>query len=195
MAFYTKSGDKGFTLLPGPDGSPPLRVRKDDPRLVALGEIDALNAALGLCATEADRVGHAAIAAHVRTVQEELFVVGSAVAAAAGGRKKAPLRLRSSSVARLEKNIDAISAALPELKNFILSGGCELAARLHAARAATRRTERALVAGVDLTSHAPRTQAAGAVVGRYVNRLSDFLFALARLANHDAGVEETVWKP
>jgi len=194
MALYTRTGDKGFTLLPGPDGAGPLRVRKDDARLTALGEVDELNAVIGLCAGEAVRAEHAVIRKALTTVQKELLRVGAVLAAVVGGRRS-EVRLRQTSVARLEKQMDAIGVELPELKHFVLPGGCELAARLHLARAISRRAERAAVTMMNLAGRAGRKDSPAAVVARYLNRLSDFLFALARLANRDAGLKDAAWKP
>ena len=194
MALYTRTGDKGFTLLPGPDGAGPLRVRKDDARLTALGEVDELTAAIGLCVCEAVRTEHAVIRKGLTTVQKELLRVGAVLAAVIGGRRP-EVRLRRTSVARLEKQMDTIAAELPELRHFVLPGGCELAARLHLARAIARRTERAVVTMMNLAGQAHRKDSPAAVVASYLNRLSDFLFTLARLANRDAGLEDAVWKP
>ena len=194
MALYTRSGDKGFTLLPGPDGGGSLRVRKDDARLTAMGEVDELNAAIGLCVCEAVRGEHAVIRKALTTIQKELLRVGAVLAAVIGGRKPG-VRLRQTSVTRLEKQMDAIWGELPELKHFVLPGGCELAARLHLARAIARRAERAVATMMNLAGRAGRGDSPTATVARYINRLSDFLFALARLANRDAGLEDAIWKP
>lgn len=194
MALYTRTGDKGFTLLPGPEGARPLRVRKDDARLAALGEVDELNAVIGLCVGEAVRAQHAVIRKALTNVQKELLRVGAVLAAVVAGRKP-EVRLRQTSVSRLEKQMDAIGRELPELKHFVLPGGCELAARLHLARAVARRAERTVVTMMNLAGRASKKDSPAAVVARYLNRLSDFMFALTRLANRDAGLGDAVWHP
>ncbi len=193
MALYTRTGDKGFTLLPGPDGEGPLRVRKDDPRLVALGEVDALNSAVGLAHAETVRVGNDRIRKFLATVQEDLLRVGAVLSGVIAGRRM-PVRLGQAAVTRLEKHIDAIWTELPELTHFILPSGCELACRLHMARVAGRQTERAIVTALNLADRSPAKDAPASVLVRYVNRLSDFLFALARLANRDAGIADRLWR-
>ena len=167
MKLYTKSGDGGFASLPGAGE----KARKDDPCFSAIGSLDELNAAVGFCLAEAGRAGDASVVDALEPVQAELFSVGAV--------PPAPL---DEAVARMEKHIDAICGELPELKDFILPGGCELACRLHLARTIARRAERAVVAALDLRNDEPH-EASGAL--RYLNRLSDLLFALARQANHN----------
>ena len=192
MALYTRTGDKGFTLLPGQEGQPPLRVRKDDARMAALGELDELNAAIGVCVVEALREDAEGIRKFLAGLQEDLLRLGAILVGVIGGGKVS-VRLGPSAVSRMEKHIDAICSELPELTHFIVPGGCELAARLHQARAVSRRAERAIVAALNLANHTGRKDSPQAVIGQYVNRLSDFLFALARLANHQAGVKDLLW--
>ena len=175
MKLYTKSGDGGFASLPGAGG----KARKDDPRFSAVGSLDELNAAIGFCLVEAGRAGDASVVDALEPVQAELFSVGAV-----------PPASLDEAVARIEKRIDAICGELPELKDFILPGGCELACRLHLARTIARRAERAVVAALNLRNDEPFDkahdgphEASGAL--RYLNRLSDLLFALARQANHD----------
>lgn len=177
---YTKTGDDGTTGLIGGG-----RVRKDDPRLECYGTIDELNAALGLAAVAAEGETLAAL----RQVQAELFVIGSHLATPEGSPKWAGLpALEPAAVERLERQIDAADAEMPPLRNFILPGGTDAAARLHLARTVCRRAERLLV-----------TFDAGKPVEpllvTYLNRLSDWLFVQARLANHRAGVTDVPWKP
>jgi cob(I)alamin adenosyltransferase len=203
MAIYSGSGDGGFARLPGPAGN----ARKDDARFAALGTIDELNATIGLCAAEARRTNRGPICQTLCGVQEDLLRLGAVFAAVSSGGE-APLRLGGGEVERMEKEIDRISAELPELTHFVLPGGCELAARLHAARTVARRAERAAVAALNPT--APGEPRAGARRGgagqdpggsqtlpvlTYLNRLSDLLFTLARLANHQAGEGDAVWTP
>jgi cob(I)alamin adenosyltransferase len=176
MKIYTKTGDDGTTGLIGGG-----RVRKSDPRLDAYGTIDELNALLGVAAAVAD----AELREPLHRVMDELFVVGSHLAAPAGKRAGLP-PLGESMSQRLEAEIDTAEAALPPLSQFILPGGCELAARLHVARTVCRRAERRLV---DL----PAEDVEPALVA-YVNRLSDWLFVQARIANRRAGMADVPWR-
>jgi cob(I)alamin adenosyltransferase len=181
MKIYTRTGDDGTTGLIGGD-----RVRKSDKRLACYGTVDELNAAIGLTAVTAGDVLRAAL----RPVQEELFVIGSHLAAPENdptAQKYLP-NLDAAMIDRLEMQIDQADAALPPLKTFILPGGCETAARLHVARTVCRRAERLLV---DFSMDRPVSN----VILIYLNRLSDWLFIQARLANRDAGVEDVAWKP
>jgi cob(I)alamin adenosyltransferase len=166
MKIYTKTGDDGSTGLVGG-----ARVNKDDPRIESLGAVDELNAACGLASVIADEK----LLAMLRAIQNELFNLGAQLAGS-------PDLLAERSIARLESEIDAADAILPPLKNFILPGGSELAARLHLARTICRRAERLLVA-------LPAPPAAI----KYLNRLSDWLFVHARLANHLSGIADIPW--
>jgi cob(I)alamin adenosyltransferase len=182
VKIYTKTGDRGETGLLGP-----LRVPKDHPRIAAYGEVDELNAAIGLALAEA-RPG--ALSRLLAQIQRDLFLVGTHLATLPGGRaRRAIVRpIRASDVARLERAIDGTTARLAPLANFILPGGTRLAAALHLARTVCRRAERAVVA----LSHAEPVPP-NAIV--YLNRLSDLLFVLARLANAEAGVGDVLWTP
>ena len=211
---YTRGGDRGYTQLPGGDGVPAQRVRKDSPELSALGGLDELNALLGLALAEAQRINHMRIGDSLRNVQEELLRVGAVLAAVESGAPPT-LELEAQTIRKMEREIDEVCADLPALKHFILPGGFELAARLHVARAVCRRTERAAVATLGpppatpetpadeagaatpphRPSHPPEPKAAGEMILTYLNRLSDLLFALARLANRDAGMNDKVWIP
>jgi cob(I)alamin adenosyltransferase len=183
MAIYTRGGDSGETGLG--DGS---RVGKGDPRIVAVGEVDELNAAVGLVRAagveeEADRL--------LERIQRELFDLGAdlarPVAVGEASAPRPPLRLDGAYTARLEAAIDAVDATLPPLRSFILPGGSEAAARLHLARAVCRRAERAVVGLIRASAQTTNPEC-----GRYLNRLADLLFVLARQA---AGGAETVWRP
>ena len=178
MALYTKNGDGGFASLPGEAN----RLRKDDARLAAIGELDELAAVVGFCMVEAGRTGEDPISEDLSTIQSELFLVGATLAA---GGKNAPAL--SCSLAAMENRIDAICDELSELKDFILPGGCELSCRLHLARTIARRAERAVVAALNPTDD---ERCSPPDVLRYLNRLGDLLFALARLANHNIGEAE-----
>lgn len=180
---YTRTGDDGTTGLV--DGS---RRAKHDLRLEAIGEVDELNSAVGFAALalEADR------SAALRRIQNDLFDLGADLATPlgdVGGADFNPsemvLRIVPAQPARLEVEIDVLNAALPPLTSFILPGGSEGAARVHLARAIARRAERAATA---LAAAEPVNPAALA----YLNRLSDYLFVLARAIN--AG-NDPLWVP
>ena len=180
---YTRTGDDGTTCLV--DGS---RRAKHDPRLEAIGEVDELNSAVGFAAlaVEADH------AATLRLIQNDLFDLGADLATPlgdVGGKDFTPspmvLRVVTAQPERLETEIDALNTALPPLTSFILPGGSEGAARVHLARAIARRAERAAVA---LAACEPVNPAALA----YLNRLSDYLFVLARGVNAGA---DPLWVP
>lgn len=179
MKIYTKTGDRGETGLF--DGT---RVLKSDPRVGAYGEVDELNAWLGLVrATGVD----AEVGTILETVQRDLFALGSTLADP-GHRiadRVTKVRLGAADVTRLEECIDTFQAELSPLRRFILAGGSQAGALLHLARTVCRRAERHIVAlgsdAVDETTLA------------YVNRLSDLLFVLARVVNHRARHGETEW--
>ena len=179
MKIYTKTGDDGTTGLIGGG-----RAAKSDARLAAYGTVDELNAHLGLAAVAAD----AALREPLHTVMDELFVVGSHLAAPPDKRANLP-PLPDTMAARLEAEIDAAEATVAPLHQFILPGGSELAARLHVARTVCRRAERLLVEliGADPSTAEPALLA-------YVNRLSDWLFVQARAANGRAGVADVPWR-
>ena len=180
MKIYTKTGDDGTTGLFGGG-----RVRKSDARIECYGTVDELNAALGVAKVAA---GEGSIGQAILRVQNELFVVGSHLSTPedSPSTRSLPL-LDEAMVARLEMEIDAAEAELPPLRNFILPGGAELGARLHLARTVCRRAERALV---DFSMDRP---VSGTIL-TYLNRLSDWLFVMARLANKRAGVDDILWE-
>lgn len=178
MKIYTRTGDDGTTGLIG--GS---RVRKCDARLDVYGTVDELNSLLGLAAVVADVEVREALHA----VQQELFVIGSHLASPDPPGSWLP-PLDEQIVARLEMQIDQWTERLPPLRNFILPGGDDCAARLHVARAVCRRAERL---AVDFSLDRP----VPALVLTYLNRLSDWLFVLARRANHLAGIDDIPWLP
>jgi cob(I)alamin adenosyltransferase len=176
MRLYTKQGDDGSTGLIGG-----TRVHKNDPRVDAYGEVDETNAAIGvvIAGCRDDEM-----VASLRQIQSEMFILGSQLAAAAEG--DAPVRIQEEHVAQLERWIDAASAESPPLRNFVLPGGSPTAAALHLARTVCRRAERAVVT-------LAQQQPVSPTVVIYLNRLSDLLFAWARLANHRAGVPDIPW--
>ena len=177
---YTRTGDDGTTGLV--DGS---RVAKNAPRMAAIGEVDEANSALGFAIIAL--TGEAK--ADCERLQNDLFDLGADLATP--GDDFAPsemvLRIADGQVEWLEARIDALNSTLEPLKSFILPGGSEAAARVHIARAAVRRAERAMVA---LAGEKPVNPAALA----FVNRLSDYLFVLARAVNAD-GPGDVLWRP
>ena len=178
MKIYTRTGDEGETSLF--DGT---RVRKDDARVDAYGDVDELNAWLGLARsslrdTDLDEA--------LTQIQRDLFAVGAELADPA---EKIAARITKAvvtdaDVRRLEQLIDRLDEELDPLRRFILAGGAPVGAALHVARAVCRRAERRII------SLQPRP---GATLLRYINRLSDLLFVLARVVNKRAGVAETEW--
>lgn len=176
MKIYTKKGDDGSTGLLGG-----ARVPKYDRAIEACGAVDETNVVIGLAVAACD---DEEMIAALRRIQTELFMAGARLADSDGD--KTTDRLDASHVARLEQEIDAATAQVPPLRSFVLPGGCEQAARLHQARTVCRRAERAVVA-------LARDRAVDQSVLAYLNRLSDLLFTLARLANQRGGVEETPW--
>ena len=177
---YTRTGDDGTTGLV--DGS---RVVKHDARMEAIGAVDEANSALGVTAVLLD--GEAA--ADVQRLQNDLFDLGADLATP--GSDFAPsemvLRIVPAQAEWLERRIDALNENLAPLRSFILPGGSEAAARMHIARASVRRAERRMTA---LAIEAPVNPAALA----FVNRLSDYLFVLARALNASAG-GDLLWQP
>jgi cob(I)alamin adenosyltransferase len=180
MKIYTKTGDDGTTGLIGGK-----RAIKCDCRIECIGRVDELNAAIGLAMT----VSSKPLARQLRNVQNDLFVLGSHLAVGAG--KTAASRIppiTEQMVGRLEKEIDACDARLAPLRNFILPGGSESAARLHMARAICRNAERCVVDFGQKNSLPPL-----AVI--YLNRLSDWLFVMARGENQRRKIADIPWRP
>lgn len=180
MKIYTRTGDDGSTGLIGGG-----RVKKSDARIDCFGTVDELNAAIGVaaCGTDGELLDR------LRAVQNDLFVIGSHLAMPETSQHAQSLPpLDEAMIARLEMQIDSADAALPGLQNFILPGGSEIAARLHLARTVCRRAERLLV---DFSQDRP---VPGFII-TYLNRLSDWLFVEARLANQNGGVADIAWLP
>lgn len=179
MRIYTKTGDKGETSLYRGG-----RVPKDAPRLEAYGTLDELNAHLGLgIALLPDVPEVAAIAAEVRRAQRDLFCLGAQLATL--GDQPPAWHVVEADVTRLEAAIDAMEADLPPLTTFVLPGGHPAGAAFHVARTVARRAER-LIVGV------AREEALDPLIVTYVNRLSDYLFVLARFVSHRLGKPEPV---
>jgi len=175
---YTRGGDQGETSLG--DGS---RVSKLDCRIGAFGTVDELNSALGvvLAGDLPD-----AMRAPLSRIQNELFDVGADLSVPWGVTDR--LRVEQVMIDGLEQFCDDFNADLPELRSFVLPGGTEASARLHVARTICRRAERDVLLGAQEVELNP-------LVLRYLNRLSDLLFILARAANAVAGRDEPLWKP
>ncbi|MCC7388627.1 MAG: cob(I)yrinic acid a,c-diamide adenosyltransferase [Phycisphaerales bacterium] len=185
---YTRTGDDGTTgLVTG------ARVSKASLRVEAYGAVDEANAAVGLAVLAAERDGGSGspLAAVLRSVQNDLFDAGADLATpvAPGEKPDAALRITAGQTARLEALIDGHNAGLPALTSFILPGGSDASAHLHLARTVTRRAERLIVA---LRTAEP--EATSREVLRYINRLSDLLFVLCRVANRDRG-GDVLWEP
>lgn len=180
MKIYTRAGDDGRTGLLGKG-----RVSKADARLEAYGSIDELNAMLGL-ARAADRDGW--LVTQLDAIQRTLFEVGGELAVTDAETLSRLPRASQADVTQLESWIDQLEADLPKLENFVLPGGTSLAAQLHAARTVCRRAERRLVALADVAPVEP-------TLGRYLNRLGDLLFVMARWCQRRAGGDDDVWKP
>ena len=182
MKIYTKTGDGGDTGLMGGG-----RVSKDHVRVHAYGEVDETNAALGLVRTTAPTDFAAELLA---AIQRDLFTIGGRLATPEPDRLKEPQREKvavpAERIAALERAIDEADAQLPPLTAFVLPGGTPKAAALHLARAVSRRAERAVV-------HLSHVEEVPAEILVYLNRLSDLLFTLARLANHRAGTPDVTW--
>jgi cob(I)alamin adenosyltransferase len=179
MKIYTKTGDDGSTGLFGGQ-----RVRKSDLRVAAYGEVDELNAVLGIALA----AGAGELAGVLAGLQRELFVLGADLATPVGKETSYLPRVQPEHVTALERLIDEHDARLPELRSFVLPGGTALAAHLHHARTVCRRAERATVA-------LAAAHDIGPVPVQFLNRLADLLFVLARSANLSAGVAETPWAP
>lgn len=175
MKIYTKTGDDGTTGLVGAG-----RVRKDSPRIEAIGAVDELNATLGWALVG---LPDHALATLLGEAQSRLFDLGAELACDPDDRHRLEA-LSMTDVEQLEVAIDQMEAELEPLKQFILPGGCESAARLHLARTVCRRAERAVLR----VQPAPRE-----VVMTYLNRMSDFLFVAARTCNARLDVKDIKW--
>lgn len=187
MKIYTRTGDRGETGLFGGQ-----RVRKDHARVEAYGEVDELNSTLGLAVAQLQADGETELAGRLRLIQADLFTLGANLATPApedGGRPNDHIPpLPTERIAEMEGWMDAAEEELPPLRTFILPGGAEAASRLHLARTVCRRAERRAIT----LAHEAHI-ADDAVI--YLNRLSDLLFTLARLANVRRGVEDVAWMP
>jgi len=177
VKLYTRTGDGGETSLF--DGT---RVRKDDARIDACGDVDELNAWLGFARSSIE----GDLGDDLARIQRDLFAVGAELADPGGkiAARVAKASIADADVERIEQLIDRLDLEVTPLRRFILAGGAPSGAVLHIARAVCRRAERRIVA------LQPPVQP---VFLRYVNRLSDLLFVLARVVNRRAGVQESEW--
>ncbi|MBL7964510.1 MAG: cob(I)yrinic acid a,c-diamide adenosyltransferase [Flavobacteriales bacterium] len=188
MKIYTRTGDKGQTGLLGGE-----RVSKDDARIEAYGTLDELNSHLGLLLDLIVREGALAGTLQIerlRNVQDQLFAIGSRLAsadAATAERFQVP-PTTDAAVSTLEKWMDEMDSELPTMRNFILPGGHPIISQAHICRTVCRRAERRVV---QLAGDAPVEE----VLVRYLNRLSDLLFVLARHLHHRLGAPERPWTP
>lgn len=184
MAFkiYTKTGDKGLTSLIGG-----TRVSKNHIRIDSYGTIDELNSFLGLCI---DSINDEKSKTVLKEIQDRLFTIGSSLAC---DPDKEPLMklpdLKDTDITFLEKEIDGMNEVLPVMKSFILPGGSVAVSHIHIARCVCRRAERICVAMQE------NELFIDVKVVQYINRLSDYLFILARYIAHISKVEEIPWKP
>lgn len=181
MKIYTRTGDEGETGLFGGG-----RVPKDDPRVSAYGDVDELNSALGVAraTTPAELFD-----AELEAIQRDLFSIGGHLATPDPEKVRAALEKASLSadrIAEFERAMDAAEASLPPLRAFILPAGAPKAAALHLARTVCRRAERSVVS-------LARTTVVPELFLVYLNRLSDYLFTLARMANQSTGRGDVTW--
>jgi cob(I)alamin adenosyltransferase len=186
MRIYTKLGDEGETQLFGGK-----QISKTDPRAIAIGTVDELNASIGVVRTELDSQRHADLVEMLEQVQWDLFVVGGDLATLESAESRSGFsvpRITEDAVGGLEARIDAFEEELPPLKAFILPGGTRVGAQLHVARTVCRRAERSVVA-------VAASDTINATILAYLNRLSDLLFMMARVVNRRDGVDEVEWRP
>lgn len=182
MRIYTKTGDKGTTSLIGG-----TKVLKSHERIEAYGTVDELNSNIGLCR---DLIADPSIQEELREIQDRLFTIGSALAC--DPDKESQLKipdLKEEDIVILEKKMDAMDETLPPLQAFILPGGHPTVSTIHIARCVCRRTERLIVQLLGTSEGTDN------MIFKYVNRLSDYLFVLARFVGHQLKVEEVKWRP
>ncbi len=181
MKIYTRTGDSGSTALFGGG-----RVSKDHIRVAAYGDVDELNSVIGLVRATAPREFEDAL---LESIQQDLFSIGGHLATPDPDKARKALEkasLSADQVAEFERVIDAADRELPALTAFVLPAGTPKAAALHVARTICRRAERQVV-------HLAAQETVPELFLVYLNRLSDLLFTLARLANHRAGTGDVTW--
>ncbi|HLR80754.1 MAG TPA: cob(I)yrinic acid a,c-diamide adenosyltransferase [Bacillota bacterium] len=175
MKIYTRTGDKGQTGIIGG------RVDKDDIRVEAYGTVDELNSFVGQAIVELDEQTFSDVLEDLEKIQHELFDCGGDLASVS---KKRPLKLTEDAITYLEERIDEMTEETPDIERFILPGGAKPAASIHIARTITRRAERHVVRLLKQDETVPP------VTLQYLNRLSDYFFALARVINARLGVND-----
>ena len=180
MKIYTRTGDKGKTSLLGG-----TRVWKNNERINAYGTIDELNSFLGFIS---DLEINQQRIKFIRNIQSRLFTVGSSLAAETTHAKEFKPDLSEDDILMLEKAIDEMNDTLPQLKNFVIPGGHKLVSGTHIARTVCRRAERLVI---ELAEQEEIEE----IIITYLNRLSDYLFVLARKQAFDLNIEEIPWKP
>ena len=180
MKIYTKTGDNGETSLFGGK-----RVSKDNVRIEAYGTVDELNALIGVAISETTDKSAEEV---LRKIQNDLFVLGGDLAAPVNGNKSKIPRTTDEMVKNLENEIDTYENKIPELKNFILPGGTNVSALLHLSRTVCRRAERRVI-------NLSNVEQINFEVVKYLNRLSDLLFVLARFENSVNDVPDDEWYP
>jgi cob(I)alamin adenosyltransferase len=178
MRVYTRTGDKGETSLSGG-----TRVQKDHPRLDAYGTIDELNSHLGLIQSVIIDVGEKA---RLTQIQNRVFVVSSNLAVDNVELLQKLPHILEEDIVNLEKAMDLMLDQIPPLNNFILPAGNPAVASCHIARTVCRRAERCMVGLSRIADIDP-------ILIRYINRLSDYLFVLARKTSYDFGSDEVIW--
>ena len=180
MKIYTKTGDSGETSLLGGKRTYKCCIEMD-----AIGEIDELNAYIGLIIAELDKNKYPEIKKNLIQIQNNLFIIGSNLAAVQTDLEDIP-KLAEDDINTLEKLIDKLDEGLPVLNQFILPGGNQTASTSYLARTVCRRAERKII---DLS----QKHEIDNIIKQYINRLSDYLFVLARWLNYDNNIEEIVW--
>jgi cob(I)alamin adenosyltransferase len=177
---YTKTGDLGETSLLGG-----TRVLKSNDRVEAYGTIDELNSFLGLLRDQSIAENYKQV---LLRIQENLFIAEARIAADPGIKHTSLPSFRDPEILFLENEIDEMNKSLNDLSHFILPGGYAPSSLCHVARTVCRRAERAVI-------RLSTTNPAEEIIIRYLNRLSDYLFVLARKTGKDAGADETLWAP
>ena len=177
MKIYTKTGDDGTTGLQGGK-----RVLKSNPRIVAYGAVDEINSSLGvILSNNVDE----SIRQILSKIQNDLFVAGSELSSP---NNEKSIKITSQMVEFLENNIDQLEKKLPALTNFILPGGHPIASLIHVSRTITRRAETQIIS-------LSEKEKINENCIKYLNRLSDLLFVMARTVNKRNGIEDVIWKP
>ncbi|MBL4593819.1 MAG: cob(I)yrinic acid a,c-diamide adenosyltransferase [Flavobacteriales bacterium] len=180
MKIYTKTGDKGQTSLFGGK-----RVPKHDVRIEAYGTVDELNSYIGLIRDQ--EIDKESIDILIE-IQDRLFTVGSILATEPGNTKVKVPQINEEDIILLENEIDKMNEHLPEMRSFVLPGGHTTVSYCHITRCVCRRAER-------IVSHLSEIEEVEVIVLQYLNRLSDYLFVLARKIVVDKAVDEVLWKP